>query len=489
MEEEQTDTETRPLTKEEWIQRVMEEGREETIKKEMIRLGFWIDKPLSLEEERQIAIEQEEIKRLQEELAELRKEHSKLANLKYLLREARKKRIEESKRKRAERKAWLERQRAEAKARWEAYKESHIIHAGEGVSAGLNSWKNDEQKLMELGLPLIGSSLALAEEMGLSLSELKWLTFHRDTATLCHYYRFTIPKKSGGEREISSPKPLLRQAQRWVKKHILDKLVVSEAAYGFVPGRNIVDGAKLHVGKEAVIKMDLKDFFPHITFERVRGLFSSLGYSQGVATLLALLCTEPPRKKVEFDGKYYYVAVGECQLPQGACTSPAITNLICRNMDRRLTRLAETHGFIYTRYADDLTFSCGKEDLEKIGSILYKARAIIRSEGFVENEKKTRILRKGRRQQVTGIVVNEKINLNRQTLRAFRALLHDAEQNGLQAANRRGHPNLWQYIQGYTSYVQMVRPDMGARFAAQVERIGQKYGLPVSLGIVKGKVL
>lgn len=138
MEEEQTDTETRPLTKEEWIQRVMEEGREETIKKEMIRLGFWIDKPLSLEEERQIAIEQEEIKRLQEELAELRKEHSKLANLKYLLREARKKRIEESKRKRAERKAWLERQRAEAKARWEAYKESHIIHAGEGVSASAN---------------------------------------------------------------------------------------------------------------------------------------------------------------------------------------------------------------------------------------------------------------------------------------------------------------------------------------------------------------
>lgn len=489
MGEEQTDTGIRPLTREEWRQRMMEEGREETIKKEMIRLGFWTEKPLSPEEERQAAIEQEEIKRLQEELAELKKEHSRLGNIKQLLREARKKRIEESKRKRAERKALLEKQRAEAKARWEAYKESHIIHAGEGVSAGLNSWKNDEQKLMELGLPLIGSALALAEVMGLSLSQLKWLTYHRDTATLCHYHRFTIPKKGGGEREISSPKPLLRKAQLWVKEQILDKLAVSEAAYGFVPGRNIVDGAKLHVGKEAVIKMDLKDFFPHITFGRVRGLFCSLGYSQGIASLLALLCTEPPRKEVEFDGKYYYVAVGERQLPQGACTSPGITNLICRNMDQRLTRLAEAHGFVYTRYADDLTFSCGKDAQRKIGPILHKAREIIRSEGFVENKKKTRILRKGRRQQVTGIVVNEKINLNRQTLRAFRALLHDAEQNGLQAANRQGHPNFWQYIQGYTCYVQMVRPELGARFAAQVERIGQKYGLPVSLGNVKEKVL
>ena len=161
MGEEQTDTGIRPLTREEWRQRMMEEGREETIKKEMIRLGFWTEKPLSPEEERQAAIEQEEIKRLQEELAELKKEHSRLGNIKQLLREARKKRIEESKRKRAERKALLEKQRAEAKARWEAYKESHIIHAGEGVSAGLNSWKNDEQKLMELGLPLIGSALAL----------------------------------------------------------------------------------------------------------------------------------------------------------------------------------------------------------------------------------------------------------------------------------------------------------------------------------------
>lgn len=235
--------------------------------------------------------------------------------------------------------------------------------------------------------------------------------------------------------------------------------------------------------------MDLADFFPSITFWRVRGLFQSLGYSEGIASLLALLSTEPPRKEVEFDGKFYYVAVGERQLPQGACTSPGITNRLCRRLDERLSRLAKTYGFVYTRYADDLTFSCDKSNLRFIGTILKKAREIINAEGFAENKQKTRVLRKGRRQRVTGIVVNEKVNLTRKSLRAFRALLHDAEQNGLQAANRQGHPRLWSYIQGYTSYVAMVRPELGARFAEQVERIGKKYGLPVLIGITKDKVL
>lgn len=478
MAEEQTSQEeVRPLTREEWIQKIKQEGKLEAIRKEMLRLGFWKEKPLTPEEKREHALEQAELKQLQDELTQLQQESTKIADLKTLLKEARAKRIEESKKRRAERKAELEQRRAAAKARWQEYRETHIVHAGEGVSAGLHSFASDEQKLMGHGLPLIRSAMELAVAMDIPLSKLKWLTYHRNTATLCHYHRFTIPKKSGGEREISAPKADLRRAQEWIKTNILDLIPVHPSAYGFVSGRNTVENAKQHLNQAAVIKMDLQDFFPSITFWRVRGLFQSFGYSEEISTLFALMCTEPPRKEVKFDGKYYYVAIGERQLPQGACTSPSLTNILCRRLDERLKGLAESFGFIYSRYADDLTFSCGSSALHRIGALMNTAREIVQFEGFAVNEEKTRVLRSSRRQRVTGIVINEKPNLTRKQLRAFRALLHNVERNGLQAENRHHHPHFWEYIKGYTSYVNMVRPDLGEKFNQQVERIGQKYGL------------
>lgn len=473
--------EQRPLTREEWRQLVKEAGgREEFIKKEMIRLGFWIERPLTPEEQEQAEREEAELKQLEAELAELQQRLQQIPNLKQLLKEARQQRIEESRRRREERRKAREQAREEARKRWEEYKAAHVVHVGEGYSAGLNHDTYDEGKLIQLGIPLIRSALELAEVMGISLSKLKWLTYHRNAATLCHYYRFTIPKKSGGEREISAPKAELRQAQAWIKENILEKLPVHPSAYGFVPGRSTLDNAKPHLRQEIVIKMDLKDFFPTIHFWRVRGLFQSFGYSEAVSTLFALLCTEPPRKEVEFDGKYYYVAMGERQLPQGACTSPAITNLICRRLDEKLTRLAEANGFVYTRYADDLTFSCGKDKAHRIGYLMKTVRAIVRFEGFEVNEEKTRVLRSSRRQKVTGIVVNEKPNISRKELRRFRAILHNVEKHGLEAENRFNHPNFWSYIQGYASYVSMVRPDLGKKFAMQIERIAEKYSLPTT---------
>ncbi|SMO63032.1 reverse transcriptase family protein [Melghirimyces algeriensis] len=472
--------ETRPLTREEWRKRVQSEGRMETIRKEMIRLGFWNDAQLSPEEKQQQALEDEEYERLQKELNKLKMESAKLSNLKQLLKEARKKRIEESKRKRAERKAQREKEKAEAKKRWQEYKETHVIHAGEGVSGGLQNTEYEEAKLRKNGLPVIGSALQLAEEMNIPLQRLKWLTYHRNTATLCHYHRFTIPKRSGGKREISAPKRSLRQAQEWVKHQLLDRLPIHPAACGFVPGKSTLVNARQHLGQSVVVKMDLKDFFPSITFRRVKGLFqSSFGYSESVSTLLALLCTEPPRKEVEFDGTYYYVAMGDRQLPQGACTSPTLTNILCRRLDRRLQGLASKFGFQYSRYADDLTFSCSKHDAEKLGGLINGARSIIQSEGFKTNEKKTRILRDTNRQTVTGIVVNQKPNIRRKELRRFRALLHRVEINGLNEENRDNHPNFWEYISGTAGYIRMVRPDLEARLASSLIGIGEKYNLHI----------
>jgi RNA-directed DNA polymerase len=470
--------ENKVLTREEWISKIRSEGKAETIRNEMIRLGFWEAPNLSDEECEQQAKEDEEYKEVRKELQALQKQSKQLKDIDFLLKEARKRRIEESKKRRAERKAEREKAQTEAKEKWEIYRENHVIHVGDGISAGLTAIETDEAKLMQNQLPLIRSAMQLANDMNITLSELKWLTYHRNTATINHYQHFTIPKKSGGKREISAPKSKLRTAQSWIKENILDHLTIHEAAHGFVTGKSTLDNAQHHIGKDAVVKFDLKDFFPSISFVRVRGLFESFGYSRAISTLFALIGTEPPRKEVEFNGKMYYVAIDERQLPQGACTSPTITNLLCRRLDEKLTRLASDKGFTYTRYADDLTFSGDGTALKEIGSLMSNVRSIVRYEGFVVNEEKTRVLRTGRRQRVTGIVVNEKANLTRKDLRSFRALLHNVEKNGLEEQNHKNHPHFWEYINGYVSYIQMVRPDIGKKFASQVLRITEKYGLP-----------
>src|SRR5207249_1367718 len=119
---------------------------------------------------------------------------------------------------------------------------------------------------------------------------------------------------------------------------------------------------------------------------------------------LTLLCTEPPRTAVEVDGKVYHVALGQRVLPQGACTSPAITNALCRRLDRRLAGLGRKHGFTYTRYADDLTFS--GDNGKAVGKLLRSVRGIVELEGFHEHPRKTKVMRRGRRQEVTGLTVN-----------------------------------------------------------------------------------
>lgn len=465
-----------PLTKEEWIERVSRQGKVNVIKEEMIRLGFWTEEELS-EEERELArLEEEEIALLEKELRSLRGQiHS--MNLDRLLKKVRKKRIEESKRRREERKREREKAAQEARKRWEEYRKTHLVHLGEGVSSALEKLDGNQSRLEQQGLPIISTPLQLADEMGLTLGQLKWLTYHREAATLSHYYTFTIPKKSGGQREISAPKRLLRQAQKWVKEQILDQLVPHPAAYGFVRGRSVVDHARRHVQQSVVVKMDLQDFFPTITFYRVRGYFISLGYSPAISTVLALLCTEPPRQQVNFDGTYYFVAIGERRLPQGAATSPPLTNLICRRLDQRLQGLAEKEGFLYSRYADDMTFSCQQDRAHRLGALLQQARQIIRFEGFAVNEEKTRILRKGRQQKVTGIVVNEKTHLPRAMRKRFRAILHNVEQNGLEAENKENHPDFWAYLQGYINYAFMVRPELAEQWQAQLERIAKKQGV------------
>src|SRR5581483_59068 len=147
---------------------------------------------------------------------------------------------------------------------------------------------------------------------------------------------------------------------------------------------------------------------PSIGFPRVRKVFERSGYSPAVATILALLCTECPRKTVMLDGTTYHVATGPRGLPQGACTSPGLSNQVARRLDKRLAGLAGKFDLTYTRYADDLTFS-GSAALEgRVGYLMARVRHIADAEGFVVNPLKSRVLRQSTAQLVTGLVVNER---------------------------------------------------------------------------------
>jgi retron-type reverse transcriptase len=353
-------------------------------------------------------------------------------------------------------------------------RETDIIFLGRGVSGRLHQRLSDEARLTELGLPVMHAPADVAKALGLSIKQLRWLAFHTEAATRTHYVKFQVPKKSGGTRTLSAPHRTLKNAQRWVYQEIVSRFPLSAAAHGFVPGRGIVTNATPHVGKPVVLNMDLEDFFPSISFYRVRHVFERHGYSGSVATVLALLCTECPRMTVEYAGTKYEVASGPRALPQGAPTSPGLSNQVARMLDKRLLGIAAKLGVTYTRYADDLTYSGGDELASKIGYLMARVRNIARDEGFAVNEKKSRVMRRSAAQTVTGVVVNDKPSVSRDEVRRLRAILHRAKSEGLDAQNREGRPNFRSWLEGKIAFVNMVRPDLGAKLRGAFEAVAGK---------------
>ena len=431
--------------------------------------GFW---PTGVELPGAPPEETKERARIQQELAELQSLSGAVQDPQKALQQERVRRWQESKTRRAANRAALLARLKKRREEYAAYKKTTIVHAGVGVSSGLQTTGGDTAGLLARGLPLMQTAAELASALSITLPRLRWLTFHRRTAVLVHYHRFGIPKKTGGIRNISAPKPQLAKAQRWVLDQILSKLRTEEEAHGFVAGRSVVSNAKPHVGRAVVFNMDLKDFFPSVTFRRVRGLFQKLGYNSHIASLLALLCTEPPRVAAELDGKVFHIALSARRLPQGACTSPAITNAICRKLDRRLAGLAKRHSAAFTRYADDLTFSVN--DAAAIGPLLKSTRSIIVAEGFAEHADKTRVMRKGRRQEVTGVSVNQRLSVPREEWRELRAILHNAKKSGLESQNRQKHPNFTAYLRGRIAWIQMVDPQRAVKLRAAFAALGLK---------------
>jgi retron-type reverse transcriptase len=260
----------------------------------------------------------------------------------------------------------------------------------------------------------------------------------------------------------------MANCQEWILANILNRVPPHAAAHGFVAGRSTVTNAAPHVGRAVVLNTDLTDFFPTVTFPRVKGIFEGLGYSPAAATILALVCTDSPRRAVEYEGQLSYAAVGPRSLPQGACTSPALSNLVARNLDARLAGIGAKLGWTYTRYADDLTFSADAEAGKNVGYLLARIRHISQDEGFAVNEKKTRVQRRNTAQSVTGIVVNDRPGVPRKLRRRLRAILHHAKFEGLERQNRENHPYFEGWLRGMLAYAQMVNPEQAARLRSRM---------------------
>lgn len=327
------------------------------------------------------------------------------------------------------------------------------------------------KELRKRGLPECNIDEEIALAMGISVEKLHFLVGYRDLSSNSLYSRFQILKKTGEVRTIFAPMPDLKTAQKWILKYILEKIEVHDAAHGFCRDRSIVTNARLHVGKYVIVKIDLQNFFQSILYKHVKELFYSFGYSETAATIFSLICTIT---EININAKINRNDIEKRHLPQGSPTSPAISNLVCDRLDTHLTKLATNLRFYYTRYADDLTFSSCEKASRQVNNLIHESQLIITEEGFTVNPDKIQVLSKSVQQEITGIIVNQQLNLSRKTLKAFRATLYQIEQEGLSGKKWGNSNNLINAITGFANYVAMVNPSKGIEFLASIERIKQK---------------
>lgn len=446
-----------PKTKKDYYEAVNQMGKKEFTLLKMQEYGFWPkDLPTPYEKQKnetkedykkrkellkeyekiakQIANLYKEKDKINEKLRKLKKQYNQTWDYEKLRKDVAQQIMQESIARRAERKRQKELEKAKISEAWKKQKAENIVFIGKGYSNALFHKETDKKLLNCFNLPIIKDDKELAKALEIEYKQLRFLTYHRDVTTTDHYHRYTIPKKSGGTRNIAAPKPILKKAQRKILELILEQIPVSEYAHGFLKGKSIVSGADAHIKQpELLINIDLENFFPTITFERVRDLFYSFGYSGYISSLLAMICTYCERTPIEIKGQIKYVKTSERILPQGAPTSPMITNILCEDLDEELSECLDDeydYKYTYTRYADDISFSFSKDilDTEKLKEIMHIIRNEIHSKGFKINKKKTRFLRKNNRQCVTGIVINnEQLGVPKKWVKTMRAAIYNAK--------------------------------------------------------------
>lgn len=258
------------------------------------------------------------------------------------------------------------------------------------------------------------------------------------------YHLFNIQKKSGKLRQICAPVEGLKIFQSCLREIFNAFYEPTPNVCGFVNGRSIADGAKRHIGKNYVLNIDLKDFFDSIEYHRVKAMLCCAPFNlkddknntQSLPFVIANLCCTPKTViRVDEEGKEY-----ECRrsvLPQGAPTSPILTNLICRQLDKKLYLLAKKYHCAYSRYADDITFSANKNIFKADSEFYMELKHIVEVECRLKiNENKTRVQNRNYRQEVTGLLVNKKVNVTKRYVKQIRMWLYLWETYGYEKAQK-----------------------------------------------------
>jgi RNA-directed DNA polymerase len=338
-----------------------------------------------------------------------------------------------------------------------------------------------------LPLPPLDTVAALARWLRLDVTDLEWFADLKDLSArspqpaLRHYKPLVLAKPAGDIRLIEAPKVRLKHIQRQILTDLLDLIPPHPATHSFLKHRSIRSYVAPHINRAAVLRMDLRSFFPSIPRSRVQAIFRTFGYPEHVADMLGALCTTstPPHVwrncGMDCNPEQLRIALAlyrRTHLPQGAPTSPAIANLCCRRLDSRLAGLARAASAAYTRYADDLAFSGDETFAKHAGRFATQVAAIVMEEGFDVHYRKTGLMRPGGRQHLAGLVINQRCNIPRRDFDELKAILTNCIRTGPDVQNRARYPDFHAHLAGRIAFVESVHPERATRLRTLLNRIG-----------------
>ena len=326
----------------------------------------------------------------------------------------------------------------ERKMKWNEYEYKFRLKAkSEGKSETyISKWLEYSKNLVDKGLTIILSQSHFCYLVGYKPAYVYAVSNSSDKFYRC----FSIPKKNGGERLISEPLPNLKEIQHWILTNVLEKMETSPYAKAYIKGKTIKDNARFHRGQKKLLSLDIENFFDSISGWYVFKVFEEAGYSKPVAKLLAQLCTKKNR------------------LPQGAPTSAMLSNIVMKDFDRTIGRYCGNRKIRYTRYADDLAFSGDFDERILISAVKKELRKM----NLSLNSSKTRVRVQGQQQEVTGVVVNEKMQTTKAERRIIRQEIYYIQKFGLQShVSRIGkeQSNYIDHLLGRISYSLFINPN------------------------------
>lgn len=298
----------------------------------------------------------------------------------------------------------------------------------------------------------INNALDIAHLSGVSWNELLGMIQFPN-----YYYNvFSIKKKSGGYREISSPRESLDKVQIFIKNKILDLIPIHKSAVGYVKKMSILDNAKFHQKSEVVLSLDIKNFYPSINKERLYYIFLNIcGYKKEVADTLVRLVS---RKN---------------GLPQGARTSPSLSNIVAFQLDKVLYNFCNKKNIKYTRYVDDLTFSGSQQSINK--DFYFMVKWLINKQGFQINNKKSYYSKIVNGAIITGLrVYNNKIMVPRSFVKKVKSELYYLEKYGVESVkekNQISNRNYLGHLEGKIKYINFIEPNIGEDLLRRMEEI------------------